>query len=395
MAQRHFPYTFGIEEEFFLVNPTTGNVVPRVPKRFVRTCRKRLGDCVHHEMLQSQVEVSTPILSSAAQARDVLTDLRQGIIGIADSMGLQLVAAGTHPLAVWHEQHHTDQPRYDSLIDDFQMIGRRNLLCALHVHVAVPPEVDRVMLMNRLMPWLPVLLALSASSPFWNRQRTGLLSYRQAAYDEWPRTGIPDFFDDEREYAAFVDLLVQCGAIDDGSYLWWAIRPSARFPTLELRIADSCTRIDDALAIAAAFRCLVRAHVREPELGIGRSALTRRVIEENRWRAKRYGTEATFLAENTGSLVEFPEIIAQLMERVGPDAQALACERELAHLAEIVVRGTSAHEQLAIYRRHRDCGGSRPRALQGVVDWLVSTTAETPSPAKRSGPVRKADACRA
>lgn len=377
MAHWQFPYTFGIEEEYFLVNPATGNVVPRVPKRFVRTCREHFGDCVHHEMLQSQVEVSTPILGSAAQARDVLNGLRQGVIEVADSMDLQLVAAGTHPLAVWHEQHHTDQPRYDSLMDDFQMIGRRNLLCALHVHVAVPPEVDRVMLMNRLMPWLPVLLALSTSSPFWNRQRTGLLSYRQAAYDEWPRTGIPDFFNDEDEYAAFVDLLARCGAIKDGSYLWWAIRPSARFPTLELRIADSCTRIDDALAIAAAFRCLVRAHIRRPELGIERSALTRRVIEENRWRAKRYGTDATLFVEHSARLEEFPDVIARLMELVAPDARALSCEREIAHLAGIVARGSSAHEQLAIYRRHRDQGESRPRALQGVVDWLVSTTAET------------------
>lgn len=394
MAHQQFPYTFGIEEEFFLANPATGNVVPRVPKRFVRTCRARLGDCVHHEMLQSQVEVSTPILGSAAQARDVLNALRQGVIGIADAMGLRLVAAGTHPLAVWHEQHHTDQPRYDSLIGDFQMIGRRNLLCALHVHVAVPPEVDRVVLMNRLMPWLPVLLALSTSSPFWNRQRTGLLSYRQAAYDEWPRTGIPDFFNDEREYAAFIDLLAGCGAIKDGSHLWWAIRPSARFPTLELRIADSCTRIDDALAIASAFRCLVRAYVRRPALGVERSALTRRVIEENRWRAKRYGTEATLFVERSGRLVAFPDAIAHLLELVGPDARALSCERELAHLGEIVVRGTSAHEQLAIYRHHRDHGESRPRALQGVVDWLVSTTAGISVPSAHRSAASRVTTCR-
>lgn len=375
MAYRQFPFTFGIEEEFFLVNPSSGNVVPRVPSRFVRTCRSRLGDCVQHEMLQSQVELSTPVLGSSAHARDALNGLRRGTIEVAGSMGLQLAAAGTHPLAIWHEQVHTDQPRYDRLIDDFQMIGRRNLLCAMHVHVAVPVDVDRVMLMNRMMPWLPVLLALSTSSPFWNRQRTGLLSYRQAAYDEWPRTGIPDYFSDEAEYADFVDLLSRCGAGKDGSFLWWAIRPSARFPTLELRIADSCTRIEDSLAIAAAFRCLVRAHLREPSLGLARSALTRRVIEENRWRAKRYGTQASFIDEESATVVEFDDAVGRLLEVVAPDAHALACEDEMQWLRGIVKIGSSAHAQLAIYREHRSLGAGRPHALQRVVEWLVDTTA--------------------
>jgi carboxylate-amine ligase len=376
MSREIFPYTFGIEEEFFLANPATRNAVTQVPKQFVRACRARLGDRVHHEMLQSQVETSTPILESPEQARDALNALRRGVTDIARSMDLALVAAGTHPLAAWREQVHTNKPRYETLMDDFQIIGRRNLLCALHVHVGVPPGTDRVALMNRLMRWLPVLLALSTSSPFWNRQRTGLLSYRQAAYDEWPRTGIPDFFADEAEYGAFVNLLASCGAVRDGSFLWWAIRPSSRYPTIELRITDSCTRIDDALAIASAFRCLVRAHARRPELGAGRTALTRRVIDENRWRAKRYGIDATLIDEAAAATVDFPTAIARLVEIIGPDAQALACEREIAQLREILVRGSSAHEQLAIYRRHRDAGAARLHAFQPVVDWLIATTAQ-------------------
>jgi glutamate---cysteine ligase / carboxylate-amine ligase len=228
--------------------------------------------------------------------------------------------------------------------------------------------------MNRLMPWLPLFLALSTSSPFWDRHETGMLSYRQAAYDEWPRTGIPDFFADENQYKAFVDLLVRNGAMNDAGSLWWAIRPALRFPTLELRIADCCTRLEDTLAIAALFRCLVRAHVRLPELGSKRSALTRRVIDENRWRAKRHGIEAQFIDESGGAPKAFTVVIDELRALVADDAQALGCEDGLRHLGTIVARGTSAHEQLAIYREHCANGASSAQALQHVVDWLIAAT---------------------
>jgi len=374
MSSTEHTYTYGIEEEFFLAGTVSRNAVTQVPKAFVRDCRAQLGDCVQHEMLQSQVEIATPILSSPAHARDMLGELRRNVGRVAAAHDLQLLAAGTHPLGAWRDHVQTDKPRYDSLMDDFQIVGRRNLLCALHVHVAVPPGVDRVALMNRLMPWLPVLLALSTSSPFWNRQRTGLVGYRQAAYDEWPRTGIPDYFADESEYAAFVNLLTRCGAIRDGSFLWWAIRPSSRYPTLELRIADSCTHLDDALAIAAAFRCLVAAYVQRPELGAVRTSLTRRVIDENRWRAKRYGVEATLIDEAAAQAVPFDAMLARLVDTIAPEAAAFACEPEIAHLAQIVRRGSSAHEQLAVYRARRDAGDSRLLALQHVVDWLIATT---------------------
>ncbi|MDC8014663.1 carboxylate-amine ligase [Tahibacter soli] len=374
MTSSDHPYTYGIEEEFFLASAVSRNAVTHVPKAFVRECRAHMGESVQHEMLQSQVEIATPVLTSAAAARESLDALRQGVGRIAAGHELRLVAAGTHPLGAWREQVHTDKPRYDSLMDDFQIIGRRNLLCALHVHVAVPPGVDRVALMNRIMPWLPVLLALSTSSPFWNRQRTGLVGYRQAAYDEWPRTGIPDFFANEAEYGAFVDLLAKCGAMRDGSFLWWAIRPSSRYPTLELRIADSCTHLDDALAIAAAFRCLVAAYVRRPELGAVRTTLTRRVIDENRWRAKRYGVEASLIDEAAAVAVPFEAMLERLVAILAPEAASFDCEREIAHLTHIVRRGSSAHEQLAVYRARRDAGDSRLLALQHVVDWLIAAT---------------------
>lgn len=367
-------YSFGIEEEFFLVSPSTRNLVAEVPRTLIRTCRDRYGDCVGHEMLQSQIELASPILFDADSALAEMRRLRSGVSAIAAGSGLRLVAAGTHPLGAWQDQVHTEKPRYAQLIHDFQIVGRRNLVSGLHVHVAPPESVDRVALMNRLMSWLPLLLALSTSSPFWNRQRTGLLSYRQAAYDEWPRTGIPDFFADEAEYRAFVDLLVRTGAIDHQGSLWWAIRPARDYPTLELRIADSCTEVEDAVAIAALFRCLVRAHVRDPALGARRSAFTRRVIDENRWRAKRYGLDARFIDEHTVTQEPFSDALNRLLELVAEDARALACEHTLEQLGTILARGTSAHRQLAVYKAQRDLGASRLEALREVVDWLIEAT---------------------
>lgn len=369
--------TYGIEEEFFLTDPDTRDLARDVPGHFMRDCRVRFGERVKHEMFCAQVETATPILHTAAAARESLCELRHGISRVAKSADMLLVASGTHPLAKWEGQAHTDRPRYDALIDEYQVVGRRNLLCGLHVHVGIPEGIDRVALMNRMMPWTPLFLAVSTSSPFWGGRRTGLLSYRQAAYDEWPRSGIPDEFRDETEYASFVDLLAHCGALRDGSDLWWALRPSARYRTLELRIADACTRVEDALAIAAAFRCLVRAHIRRPELGIDRTALARRVIDENRWRAKRHGTLATFIDACSGEAVALPALLSNMVGLVAEDADSLRCEPELRRFEKIPELGTSADAQLAIYRRGRQLMGTQRAALASVVDWLASRTVPT------------------
>ena len=382
-ARREHPLelSYGIEEEFFLVEPTTYDL-SQPPPGFFKACRLAMGECVGEELLQAQVEIATPVLRSAGQAREALAHLRGELARLAARYDLQLLAAGTHPFATWRGQCQTDKARYDELIDDFQIVGRRNLFCGMHVHVGVPDGHDRVVLMNRLLKWLPMFLALSTSSPFWRGRSTGLLSYRQAAYDEWPRSGIPDAFSSEREYAEFVRLLASCGALRDASYLWWAIRPSARFPTLELRIADACTRQEDALALAAAFRCLVRAYLRQPELCAVASPMTRRIVDENRWRAKRFGTDAEFIDEATASAPGFHATLAEFRDLVREDAAELGCEREIAHLSTIVERGTSAHAQLAAHRGACMQGRSGESAMRRVVDWLLSATrGEEPAPA--------------
>lgn len=366
--------SFGIEEEYFLVHARNAKLVRRVPQRFMRAAQDRCGKVVKRELLQSQVEIASPVSHDADEARATLSALRRSLAGLAEEMGCRLVAAGTHPIARWQRTEPSRQRRYRKLIDDFKIVGRRNLLCGLHLHVAVPPEIDRVALMNRLLPWLPVFLALSTSSPFWQGRHTGLLSYRQAAYDEWPRTGVPDYFADQDEYDGFAALLASQGAIGDASYLWWAIRPSLRFPTVELRIADCCTRIGDSIALAALFRCLVRAHLRRPELGLRRSTMTRRIIEENRWRAKRYGIEASFIDEFGQGAVPLARVLDGLRALLAEDAQALGCEAELARLTRIMALGTSAHQQLAVFEERRDAGASVHAALCAVVEWLADAT---------------------
>ncbi|MEO8129275.1 MAG: carboxylate-amine ligase [Bryobacteraceae bacterium] len=369
-----FPYTFGIEEEFFLTHPKSRSLAVEVPRSFLRACHRRFGNAIATELLWSQIEIVSPVFERPEQAREELARLRRGVAEIAMEKNLRLLAAGTHPISAWGEQVETPKKRYRDIMVDFQIIARRNVLCGLHVHVAVPPGVDRVKLMNRAMPWLPVFLALSTSSPFWNRSDTGLLSYRQAAYDEWPRTGVPDYFSDEAEYARLVELLVAGGAVKDSSFLWWAIRPALRYPTLELRICDACTRLDDSLAIAALYRCLIRMLCRNPDQASKWTPFTRRLIDENRWRAKRLGLDAEFISLDGGTPRPCKAVVAELLQQLSEDAEALQCEREFSRIRVLLDEGTSAHVQSKLYRAYLKRGDTPSKAMQSVVDWLVAAT---------------------
>jgi carboxylate-amine ligase len=369
-------YPIGIEEEYFLAEAETKNAVSRMPKALIRRARGALGEQVTPELLQSQIEIATPICHSLEEARGHLRRYRRALRDATAEFELEVFAAGTHPMAEWNEQQPTDKPRYAKLTNDLQFLARRNMMCGLHVHVEIRDPHVRIDVMNRILPFLPVLLGLSTSSPFWRKHATGLMGYRLAAYDELPRTGIPDFFVNLADYNSFIDTLVGAGVIEDASHVWWAIRPSLRFPTLELRIADSCTHMEDTLCIAAIYRCLVRALRRLPDLnGIWRNH-TRLLIEENRWRAQRYGTAEGLIDFNARRVVPFAEIIEAMLDLIAEDAEAFGCRAEVAHARTILQRGTSAAQQIALYRRLRDTeGASRIEALRAVVGWLAQTTA--------------------
>jgi carboxylate-amine ligase len=376
-AEPAHAYTFGIEEEFFIVCKSTGGLNDRSNGALLLEAKAELGAAVSSEMLQSQIEIATSVLTDIKTARAEISKARSVLAKIAAKHGLALAAAGTHPLAVWKEQRITERDRYVKMQRELQIVGRRNVLCGLHVHVQPPLGASRIDIINRLMPYLPILLALSTSSPFWQAQRTGMKGYRLAAYDELPRTGLPPIFRNDGEYRIFINALVSSGAIPDESHIWWAMRPSSRFPTIELRVTDSCTHLEDTLCLAAIFRCLVRCLVRMPELNAQVDSVTRHVVEENRWRAQRFGVGGSLIELEKMRLLSMPEGIEHVLELIRPDALALDCVSEVEHARAILTRGTSADEQIALYERRRAQGRTRPQALRSVVDWLVKTTADT------------------
>src|SRR5258705_1377819 len=253
------------------------------------------------EMLQAQIEVATVPHRDMAAAHAELRHLRATIAAIAAQHGLAILAAGTHPTAAWETALQSPADRYDTVMHDLQMIGQRNMLCGLHVHVELPDGEDRVDVMTRMLPYLPLFVALATSSPFWRSRPTGLKGYRLAAYDELPRTGVPELFRNKEEVDAYVEALVKAGAMQDASYVWWSMRPSVKHPTLELRAPDCPTLVDDSIAIAALYRSLARRVTYNPSLNADINAVTRAIAVENKWRAQRYGVHGTFVA-NGGSV---------------------------------------------------------------------------------------------
>jgi carboxylate-amine ligase len=369
-------YTIGMEEEYFVFDAGTRRAVKQFDKRFLVGARKALGDHVMTEMLQSQLEVVTPPCESMAEARAHLARYRQALAAAAAERKLGLAAMGTFPLAFWPEQSVTPKARYGAIMDDLQMIGYRNMLCGMHVHVAAPDVDTRINLIMRLTPFLPLLLALSTSSPFWQGHLTGLVGYRLAAYDELPRTGLPELFRTNEDYNDFVGALAGARIIPDASYIWWALRPSMKFPTIELRVADSCTRLDDAVAIAALFRCLVRALDRDRDRNAGFDRVGRAITQENKWHAQRYGIAATFVDPFSRAPMSVKEWLVRVRALITDEVATFGCEAEIAHLERILNHGTSADRQVDIFTRGRSAGKNRLTAIKEVIDWAAATTRE-------------------
>jgi glutamate---cysteine ligase / carboxylate-amine ligase len=371
-------FKFGIEEEYFVNDASKRDVARSRTSDFFARCRHHFPRETNREMLEPQIEVATPPCLDFAEARQRLGALRSGLDALAREHELSIVAAGTHPLAVWSRVRPTNQPRYGKVMHDLQMVGSRTVVCGLHVHVEVPDLGTRIDVMNRVQPFLPLLLALSTSSPFWQAQRTGLLGYRLAVYRELPRTGLPEFFEGLDDYRRYIDTLVAARAIEDSSYVWWVIRPSLKHPTLELRVADSCTRLDDTLAIAALYRCLVRRLCRDPKLNAGLTGASHAIVAENCWRAQRYGIHGSFVDEGTRSAKPVATVLTEILDLVAEDGRALGCTDELDLARWIIARGTSADQQLNLYTEAVGRGLTNRDALARVVDWLALETAGEP-----------------
>jgi len=374
MALKDPSFTIGIEEEYLLVDQASRDLVCDMPQALFAAAQVALQERVAREFLRSQIEVGTSVHRTPREAGRELAQLRATMARLAGEHGLAPIAASTHPFARWSAQQPTERDRYQAIAHDLAGVGRRLVICGMHVHVGVEDDELRIDLMNQARYFLPHLLVLSTSSPFAEGEDTGLKCYRLAAYQELPRTGLPGRFESWEEYRHTVDLLVRNGIIEDASKIWWDMRPSSRFPTLEMRITDVCTRLEDAVCVAAMYVSVLRMLYR-----IRRNNQTWRtyplfLLSENRWRAQRYGVGGTLFDFGRGELVPFRDLVDELILLLGEDAEALGCRAEVEHARTIATRGTSADRQVACFEQHLAQGASRSDALAAVVDHLMAET---------------------
>ncbi|MEH6825142.1 MAG: carboxylate-amine ligase [Motiliproteus sp.] len=371
-------FTLGIEEEYLLVNLTTRELAADPPEALFKRCAKALPKQVKHEFIRAQIEVATPICHDIAEARQQLGHLRQTVAAIAADYDLAIIAASTHPSALWFNQQHTRLTRYDLLAENLQAVGRRLLTCGMHVHVGIADRDQRIDLMNQCVYFLPQLLALSTSSPFWGGDNTGLKSYRLSVFNQLPRTGLPDRFNSWSDYQRHVDVLVKAGLIIDASMLWWDLRPSCHYPTLEMRITDICTRLEDALCIAALFVATLKMLTNLRNNNQRWRTYAPMLIQENRWRAQRYGIDAGLIDFQLESNIDFSALLQQWLEAIDQAADQLGCRKETHHALTILTQGTSAHRQTQIYNQALSQGSSHGQALNQIIDWLIAETAQQP-----------------
>ncbi len=365
------PFTLGIEEEYLLVDLETLDLTA-APEALMNDAADVLGEKVSPEFLQCQIEVGTGVCDTIADARADLAHLRKTVADLAGRHGLAPIAASTHPFAKWQQQEFTDKERYRTLERDLAGVARRMLICGMHVHVGIDDDDLRMDLMRQFTYFLPHLLALSTSSPFWEGEETGLRSYRLTVFDNLPRTGLPPTFNSHVEYERAIQTMVKTGVIEDSTKIWWDLRPSGRFPTLESRICDVSPLLDDTIAIAALIQSIFLMLF---DLGMKNQRwriYDRFLIAENRWRAQRYGASKGLIDFGLGQIKSCEDLFDELLETLAPHAAALGCTKEVMHTKTILKNGTSAERQTKIYHDAMADGASADDALQDVVRGLVA-----------------------
>ena len=369
-------FTLGIEEEYLLVDPVSRDLIQTSPPTLLDQCVARCGDQqVSPELLRSQIEVGTRICRNIGEARTALAELRKMIIEVAAEHNLRLIAASTHPFARWSQQKYTEKARYAALSQEMQVAARRLVICGMHVHVGIDDDELRIDLMNQYSYFLPHLLALSCSSPFWDNEDTGLKSYRLTIFDAVPRTGLPERFDSFADFQRHIKIMVDAGVIPDSTMIWWDVRPSGRYPTLETRIMDVCTHLEDALCLAAVVACILRMLWRLRRANQRWRIYSQLLLNENRWRAMRYGTDEGLIDLGKGRIMPFPQLVEELLDLIAEDAAELDCVAEVEHLHHILAHGTSAHRQLRAHAAAIKDGASPEEAGRAVVDHLIAETA--------------------
>jgi len=367
-------FTVGIEEEYLVVDRETRDLIKDPPPEMWSSLRELLGPQVAPEFLRAQIEVGTKVCAKLVEAREDLATLRRDLSAVVSRYGAAIIAASTHPFADWSEQKTTEQPRYQRIAADYQLVARQMVICGMHVHVGIDSDHLRIDLMNQVRYMLPHLLALSTSSPFWAGTDTGLLAYRLVIFKNMPRTGLPEEFPSWGEYQRMVAVLVEAGIIEDATKLWWDIRPSARYPTLEMRVSDVCTRLDDAMTVAAFYLCLLGYLFRLRRRNQRWRVYSPFLISENMWRAQRYGTGGSLIDFGRGELVPFSDLVEEVIEMLAQDAAEFDVIEQLRHMRTIARDGTSAHRQLSVHRAALEGGMGERQALEAVVDHLIEDT---------------------
>ncbi len=367
MKSKRHTFTLGIEEEFQIIDPETGQLVSHI-QQILADGKMLLKERVKSEMHQSVVELGTDVCGDIRAARQQVIDLRSQLASVAAQGGLKIASAGTHPFSHWQDQLITADERYTTIVNDMQQIARINLIFGLHVHVGIPDREEAIDVMNQARYFLPHLYALSVNSPFWLGQNTGLKAYRQMIFQRFPRSGIPDAFESLSEYEDYLKLLVMTGCIDNAKKIWWDIRLHPFFDTIEFRICDAQSRVDDTIALAALMQAIVSKLQKLRDQNVTFRSYPRRLLEENRWRAGRYGIDGRLIDFGRRCEVNERELLDEMLAFVATEVDELGSHAELAHIERIMREGTGADRQLAVWEKTQD--------LKEVVKHIIGETYE-------------------
>src|SRR6266700_2126836 len=368
-------FTLGIEEEFQLIDPATRELRSHI-QQIIEGGKTILQEQLKAELHQSIVELATSICNDARAAREEAIRLRSGLAALAETQGLKIASAGTHPFSHWMDQLITRHDRYATIVKDMQQIARANLVFGLHVHGGIPDREEAIDVMNQARYFLPHLYALSVNSPFWLGQNTGLKAYRQMIFERFPRTGIPDAFDSLSEYEDYLELLVSTNCIDNAKKIWWDIRLHPFFNTIEFRICDAQSRVDDTIALAALMQAIVLKLQKLRRYNVTFRSYPRRLIDENRWRASRYGIDGKLIDFGRKCEVDERDLLHEMLEFIAPEVEELGNHAEIAHIEKIMREGTGADRQLAVWEKTHE--------IKAVVDQIVAETNEGLAPMKSS-----------
>ena len=358
-------FTIGIEEEFQTIDPVTRELRSHMSK-IVEGGKIELQERVKAEMHQAVVEVGTNICYNIQEARDEVTYLRKMILELADKQNLQVAAAGTHPFSDWQQQLITPNARYDELIDELRDVARSNLIFGLHVHVGIESRQQGIQILNTVRYFLPHIYALSTNSPFWCGRNTGFKSYRSKVFDKFPRTGIPDYFASAAEYDEYLNLLIKTNCIDNGKKIWWDIRLHPFFDTIEFRICDVPMRVDETICIAAIIQALVAKIHKLMKQNLTYRSYRRILINENKWRAARYGIQGKLIDFGKQEEVPYSHLAVELIEFIDDVVDELGSRKEVEYIHTILKNGTGADRQIAVWEKTQD--------LKSVVDYIVAET---------------------